>query len=239
MASEYLKWKYRDEKPDEKQKLSPKEKRKNWWHYHKWYVVIGVALVGIGINLVCHALGVGQTKPDYQVAYIGENALPDDTAAAIENTFAALGEDQNSDGQVVVQLNQYPMTGLDPTIAAASQTTLMAGLVDYESYFFLLEDPEWFQMNYRSLSLLDGSLPEEGDYSAEGTYLPWTECPVLARAELGDYSYPLLGKTVTGSSDELVSTLYLARRGFWQESDALNFEGCNALWNRLTEGAVS
>ena len=108
MASEYLKWKYRDEKPDEKQKLAPKEKRKNWWHYHKWYVVIGVALVGIGINLVCHALGVGQTKPDYQVAYIGENALPDDTAAAIENTFAALGEDQNSDGQVVVQLNQSP-----------------------------------------------------------------------------------------------------------------------------------
>ena len=239
MASEYLKWKYRNEKRGEQRELTPEEKRKNWWHYHKWHVVIGVVLAGVGVSLVCHALGVGQIRPDYQAAYVGEDPLPDDTAAAIENAFASLGEDLNGDGRVTVRLNQYPASSGDPSMAAARQTTLMGDLLACESYFFLLEDPEWFQVNYHSLCLLDGSLPEEGDYSADGTYLPWTGCPALAEIELGSYSDQMLGRTVAGSSDELVSGLYLARRGFRTEKTAPYPEGCGALWNRLTEGAVS
>ena len=42
MASEYLKWKYRDVKPDEPIRLTRKEKALNWWHYHKWYVLLGI-----------------------------------------------------------------------------------------------------------------------------------------------------------------------------------------------------
>ena len=239
MASEYLKWKYREEKPAEKRVLTPGEKRKNWWHYHKWHAAAGAVLVCIGVSLACNALGVGQTRPDYQIAYVGENALPGGTAAAIENAFASLGEDLNGDGQVSVRLNQYPMTPSDPGVAAANQTTLMADLLDCESYFFLLEDPEWFQANYRSLRRLDGSLPEEDDRSAEGTYLSWSACPALAEIELGSYSEQVLGETVTGSGDELVSGLCLARRGFRTEKTAPYPEGCGALWNRLTEGAVS
>jgi len=37
MASEYLKWKYKDVRPDIPKELTPAEKRSNWWHYHKWY----------------------------------------------------------------------------------------------------------------------------------------------------------------------------------------------------------
>lgn len=238
MASEYLKWKYRDVQREEQAALSPAEKRKNWWHYYKWHVAIGLALFGIGINLVCNALGAGQVKPDYQIAYVGENALPGDTAAAIETAFAALGEDLNGDGRVAVRLNQYPMAGADPNLAAASQTTLMGDLLECESYFFLLEDPARFQADYHTLCRLDGSLPEEADHSAEGTYLPWTDCPALAGAELGGYSYQLLGDTVSGSSGELVSGLYLARRGFWIEKTAPYPEGCEALWNKLVKGAA-
>ena len=238
MASEYLKWKYRDEKPEERRALTPKEKRKNWWHYRKWHAVLGAALAGMALSLVCNILGVGQVKPDYQIAYVGENALPDDTAAAIETAFAALGEDLNGDGRVAVRLNQYPTGGADPNLAAASQTTLMGDLLECESYFFLLEDPARFQADYHTLCRLDGSLPEEADRSAQGTYLPWTGCPALAGAELGGYSYQLLGETVSGSSSELVSGLYLARRGFWTKKTAPYPEGCEALWNELVKGAA-
>ena len=86
-------------------------------------------------------------------------------------------------------------------------------------------------------SLLDGTLPENPS-DAEGTFLPWTACPVLAGAELGEYSYHLMGETVTGSSDELVSGLYLARRGFWTEKTSPYPAGCEALWNELTKGAA-
>lgn len=34
MASEYLKWKYRDVKPDQTVELTPRQKRANWWYYH-------------------------------------------------------------------------------------------------------------------------------------------------------------------------------------------------------------
>lgn len=238
MASEYLKWKYRDVKPREKKELTPAEKRKNWWHYHKWHVVIGLVLAGIGANLIWNALGVGQTRPDYQVAYVGEDALPDDTAAAIESAFASLGEDLNGDGKVTVLLNQYPLSAGDPQTAMAVQVRLMGDLSEYESSFFLLDDPERFQQDYRSLSFLDGSLPEEGDYSVEGKYLPWDQCPVLAGLDLGEYSYDLLGTEVTGDSNELVSGLSLARRGVWNEKNTPHPEGCEALWAALTEGAL-
>lgn len=238
MASEYLKWKYRDVKREEQAELSPMEKRKNWWHYHKWHVIICVVLAAAGISLTCNALGVGQIKPDYQVAYVGEDTLPGDTAAAIETAFAALGEDLNGDGRVTVRLNQYPTGGADPNLAAASQTTLMGDLLECESFFFLLEDPARFQADYHTLCRLDGSLPEAADHSAEGTYLPWSGCPTLAGMELGDYSYQLLGGTVSGSSGELVSGLYLARRGFWTEKTSPYPEGCEALWNELTKGAA-
>lgn len=239
MASEYLKWKYRDIKPDERVELTREEKRKNWWHYHKWHIAIGAVLAGVGASILCSALGIGRLRPDYQIAYVGDNALPDDTAAAIEAAFASMGEDLNGDGRVTVQLNQYVSTGgTDAEMAISAEVTLMADLMNRDSYFFLLEDPAWFQVTYRSLRRLDGSLPEEGDYSADGTYLSWGSCPALAGTELGSYSYEVMGRTVTGSSDELAAGLSIARRGFWAEESCKYPDGCDTLWDRLTKGAI-
>lgn len=239
MASEYLKWKYRNEKREEQRQLTPEERRKNWWYYHKWHIAIGVALAGIGVNILWHALGIGQIRPDYQIAYVGETALPDDTAAAIEAAFASMGEDLNGDGRVTVQLNQYASTGgADAEMATSAEVTLTADIMNRDSYFFLLEDPARFQAAYRSLRRLDGSLPEEGDYSADGTYLAWGSCPALAGTELGSYSYQVAGKTVTGSSSKLAAGLSVARRGFWGNDTCQYMEGCDVLWDKLTEGAV-
>lgn len=239
MASEYLKWKYKDVKPREKVELTPSEKRKNWWHYHKWHVLIGVVLAVIGGNLIYSALGIGQVRPDYQVAYVGASALPEDTAAALEAGLASLGEDANGDGQVAVSLRQYPLYSADPQTVMAAQIQLMADLTEGESCFFLLEDPERFQRDYHSLCRLDGSLPEEEDNSAEGTYWLWEQCPALAGLDLGSYRYSALGETVSGDSGELVSGLAVARRGFWTEKDAAYPDERAALWEKMTEGAVS
>ena len=238
MASEYLKKKYQDVKPDVKRELTPAEKRKNWWHYHKWHVALCVGLAVILGSIVWNALH--QVKPDYQIAYVGTNALPDDTAAAVKAAFDGLGEDLNGDGKVVVQLVQYASSGgADAQTFMAAEVRLMADLTECGSYFFLLEDPERFQKNYGSLRRLDSSLPVEAGTSGKGMYLAWDQCPVLAQMELGEYSYPLMGETVTGSSDDLLSRLYIARRGFWTEKTTPHPEGCEALWEKITEGAVS
>ena len=64
MASEYLKWKYRDVKPREKKELTPAEKRKTWWYYHKWRLAAGIVLVLAGAGILRQVLGVGRVEPD-------------------------------------------------------------------------------------------------------------------------------------------------------------------------------
>ena len=145
MASEYLKWKYRDVQPDKPVELTKKQRRQNWWHYHKWYVAIAVVAAAAAIQFLWHPLS--QVHPDYQIAYVGTYPLSEEEAAAWENRLSALGTDCNGDGKIVVQLNRYP-TGDDPMYAVASNVKLMADLDACESYFFLLEDPEAFQTSY-------------------------------------------------------------------------------------------
>lgn len=151
MASEYLKWKYRDVRPDVPVELTKKQRRRNWWHYHKWHVGLGVIAIAIVGNLAWHALT--QVHPDCQIAYVGAYPLSGEEAAAWEDCLSALGSDCNGDGRVVVRLNQYPTggSGGDLMYAAASNVKLMADLDACESYFFLLEDPEGFQAAYEVL----------------------------------------------------------------------------------------
>ena len=148
MASEYLKWKYRDIQPEKPVELTKKQRRRNWWHYHKWHVGICAAALLIAASLIWHVLT--QVHPDYQIAYVGAYPLSEEEAAAWEARLSALGTDANGDGKVIVQLNQYPTggSGDDLMYAAASNVKLMADFDSCESYFFLLEDPEAFQTNY-------------------------------------------------------------------------------------------
>lgn len=242
MASEYLKWKYRDVRPDEPIKMTPQQKRANWWYYHKWYVLAGAALFLVTGYILTRALGFWEIEPDYQVAYVGSAPLPEETAAALETAFAGLGVDCNGDGRVVVRLNQYAMgtdASGDTMYAYANGAKLMADLDSCDSYFFLLDDPESFQKNYQVLRRLDGGDPGGHDCDMEACYLLWKECPVLRELALGGYTETLLGQEVSGSSQELLSSLALARRGFWTQKTSRYCDQCDEFWSVLTKEALS
>lgn len=242
MASEYLKWKYRDVVPDQSRELTPAEKRANWWHYHKWHILLVVVLAAAAVNILGHALGFWQVRPDYQVAYVGSSALLEDTATALETALAQLGRDCNGDGRVIVRLNQYTAPGSGDSDAAlyayADSARLMADLDSCDSYFFLLEDPETFQKNYQVLCRLDGSLPQDGDWDYESCCLLWSDCPILRDLPLGEYSQALLGQELSGDSQELLAGLFLARRGFWSKKSAPYSDACDELWAAITEEAL-
>lgn len=162
MASEYLKWKYRDVQPEEHKTLTKREARRNWWEYHKWQLLIGAVLVLIAADLIWNA--VSQVRPDYQVAYVGQYPLSEEAAARWQERLEALGADCNGDGRVVVQLNQYTTAeGQDAMYGYASNVKLVADLSACDSYFFLLEDPEGFDAEYDTL--------EEGWLEADGLWL--------------------------------------------------------------------
>lgn len=228
MASEYLLKKYQDVKSDEVRELTKEEKRRNWWHYHKWHVVIAAVLALCAGNILWNILGIGEIKPDYSIAYVGTTPLSEETAGALRDGLAAISSDLNGDGKVAVELQQYVSvnTGDSDSLyfAQAARVQLVADITDCKSYFFLLEDPAGFQEATSALCNLDGSLPADGDLTPDGKYVIWGDCPRLTQIELG-------------AAQETVSRLAFARRGFWTEKTVPNVAECNALWDMLTEGA--
>ena len=223
MASRYLEWLHRDVQPEVPRELTPKEKFYNWWDYHIWYVLTGLALLAAAGYVLWNALGADRVRPDYQIAYIGGEALPEETAAALAGALEALGEDANGDGAVLVQVNQYPTGGgsrEERAAAYAADARITADLASRESYFFLLEDPEAFQARFNALQPLDGSNRESA--GAGECCLLWAEASGAGELELGEGDQARLGG------------LYLARRGFWTAKTAENLPACEALWNKLT-----
>ena len=240
MASEYLKQKYKDVKPDVPRELTKEEKRRNWWDYHKWYVAGGVVGVLILASMIWDMAGRGQPKPDYQVAYVGRELLPEDTVAALETAFASMGEDLNGDGQVVVRVRYYRRDPEgDASSVTATEVQLIADVSECESFIFLLEDPEAFQQSYHALCYVDGTLPEEDDDSVDGVALRWADCPALAGLDLGRYDYDLLGGEFSGYNQELLSDVYVARRGFWNSRDVQYQDGYLAFWDSIIAGAAA
>ena len=188
-ASEYLLKKAREEvKPVEVHILTKEEKRRNWWHYHKWHVAIAVLLVVCIGDIIWNALGIGTIKPDYSIAYVGSTPLSEETAEALRSGFAALSPDLNGDGKVSVELQQYVSVNTGDSdalyFAQAARAQLVADITDCKSYFFLLEDPAGFQEATSALCNLDGSLPAEGDLTPDGKYVIWGDCPRLTQMEL-------------------------------------------------------
>lgn len=224
----------------DKSNYSRSEKWRNWWYYHKWYVVCGVLLLGIIGNIAGNALGLWSKSPDFQIAYIGRAELPPETASALEQAFASIAEDFNGDGEIIVKVNQYVDGNQSQDVETAyyeyaSEISLIGDISNCESYFFLMADPNNFQREFQLLASPDGSCPEATDYSVEDKVIPWPDCPVLSGLDLGSYSTVILGQTQTGSNQELLSGLYLGRRCFFTDDLTDNAEECGRLWELLCE----
>ena len=97
---------------------------KNWWYYHKWYVIIGAVIIAGAANIACNALGLFKKTPDYCIAYVGKTALPEDTVSMLKERFAKISSDFNGDGAVIVQLRQYVDNSQSPVAGAEAKQSL-------------------------------------------------------------------------------------------------------------------
>ena len=202
---------------------------KNWWYYHKWYVIIGAILLGVAIDLIGSALGLFTKAPDLQIAYVGKTPLSQDTISALQQAFTSLAGDYNHDGEVIVRINQYfndsNTTDVDTAYYQyASEITLIGDISDCESYFFLMEDPLDFQRQYQILALPDGSCPDETDYSVEDKVIIWSDCLVLSEMEMGS---------------EHLADLFLGRRCFYTDAVTDNLQECSELWDMLYRSSIT
>lgn len=219
------------------------KKWKNWWYYYKWYVICGILLLGILIHIIGDALGLWTKEPDFQVAYIGNTPLPAETISALETAFTSIASDFNNDGEVIVRINQYVDNAQNSDAETAyykyaSEVTLIGDISNCDSYFFLMETPDLFQQEFQLLAAPDGSCPNSADYSTKDKVLLWADCPLLSNQDLGTYSTVILGETVTGSNQELLSQLFIGRRCFFTDKITPNADKCSALWDSFYQNTL-
>lgn len=224
MASEYLKWKYKDVKRTEQRELTPAEKRKNWWYYHRWYVLAAV--------IAAAALGrftwdqLHRVTPDCTVALVVRFVPSSQETAALQAALEEVCPDSNGDGTSVVDVNVIQLDyaaieagTMDPQVAASNLEKLNADFYTRRSGLFLLDDPAAFQAANGALAARDGSLPPEGaDWT--GLTVSWTDCALGAEHPLP----PEWGE------------LWLGRRVAVSPEDQRALAGAAALWERLTAG---
>lgn len=248
MAGEYYRWLARNEQPEEKKEMTPAEKRRNWWDYHKWHVVIAIVCLLLVGDVISDAVRNSRNQPDYKIAYVGQTGLPDDTREALEEAFAQLGEDLNGNGKVQVELTEYLLydgTGVEnPALQEESaergynaSMLLQLNVETVESMIFLLEEPEVFQANYPILTRVDGTRPDETPDSDVPLWYRWSDCPVLTDLELGTFEIPVVDGMAVGDSQLAMQDICIACRGLWDDGSNDTIDGALRLWEILTEGA--
>ena len=168
MASEYLKWKYRDvEHRREARELTPVQKRKNWWRYHWKYVLAG--LLGAGFLFVVVRDRVTKIEPDCSVALVTRYGVTEGETAPRKAALEAVCPDSNGDGTVCVAVNIIQLDYTSTDMSAEAMKVMEANIdkLNFDFYtrqsgILLLDDPENFQRATGALAYLDGSQPPEG-----------------------------------------------------------------------------
>lgn len=83
-------------------------------------------MVIVGAAYVAHGL-LTAVDPDYTVAVVTAEALPDDAVQRLQTALADYADDANGDGAVVVQVNNYTwsanaaLTDMNGQMAGATQ----------------------------------------------------------------------------------------------------------------------
>lgn len=170
--------------------MTAKEKRENFWFYHKWHVVLGAVAAVLLASFVWEL--ASKVEPDYTIALLSARVLPVGIGEALGEQLAPFADDRNGDGRVVVSVMEYGIyqddgAASDPNLLMANMTKLMADVDMGESILFLTDDVEGFEEQYGFFAYNDGSTPEEGvrpDYARMG--VRWGDCPALAALELGE-----------------------------------------------------
>lgn len=160
-----------------------KRSRANWWYYN-WGIVAVAAMVIVGVAYVAHGL-LTTVDPDYTVAVVTAEALPDEAVQRLQTALADYAEDANGDGAVIVQVNNYTwsadaaLTDMNGQMAGATQ--LNTDLANGESKIWILDDPEGFEQAY-------GALSEKLGAEWQRKLIPWRSQPALSGLELGSYN---------------------------------------------------
>jgi len=185
--------------------LTPKQKRQNFWFYHKLHFLIG-GIAALIIGMMIYDI-VTQVHPDYEIGLITTIGYPSNTDIVLSEQLKPFFDDRNGDGEVVVSVNIYSMgSGMtDPNVLMATQTKLVGDMDIGESMLFIVDQPALLDAQYAIFSdKYDKNFvePKEGEDLVPVEYDPddnvhygvrWGDCPKLTALPLGESESELEG----------------------------------------------
>lgn len=213
-----------------------KDKRANWWYYHKVHLLVAILAVGV-VGSIIYSL-VSKVYPDYTIALLTQDTYSSDVTDRLAEQLEAYADDRNHDGQVIVQVSTYAIgtDSNDMQVQQANQVRFIGDATSFESVIFLTDEEsfEWLQTQEGGFfSYIDGTTPEEGSTDYENMRIPWTDCKALSQMDL---SIDMLDKEQAQKymSGLAVSTRVIAGSSFEKNSEkASYYEESQALLQRL------
>lgn len=154
MARERYLWNDDEEEPirkavSELPPLTEKDKRKNFWHYHRFYFILGAILVVFFGAMIWDI--ASNKEPDYRVAIVGKYNLTEEAIGMLEDALEPYAKDINGDGEVMVEVANYAITYGDTGILDQTQNSFREGnklrfeidLQQGESVLLLMDDENY------------------------------------------------------------------------------------------------
>lgn len=162
----------------EKTITTKKQKRENFWFYHKWHVIVSICCV-ILVGLFIFDM-LNQEEPDYEIAILTQVATFDEDRAKIKAAVESVGEDLNGDGKVLVNVNEYLISGSEQDMAYIARLT--NDLSTYQSIIYIVDDNNittYQQQNPGLFAYADGTTPPEDATNFDNIGVKWKDCSFL------------------------------------------------------------
>ena len=224
--------------------VTAKDKRKNWWYYHKFHLLIGIIAAALVGNFI-YSIAT-KVEPDYTIALLTSYSMPQNGITQLEECIAPYADDRNGDGKVVVQVSNYVFSQdtSDYTQQEASLVRFIADASENQSMIYL-HDEDGLGVLAASDNLegffqyLDGMPMPEGADDFENAMLSWEEVKAfdefVPQAAEGDAYDPEILKELYG---RLRVSLRAAEGSSIErdEKDLAYYEDCVALLQRLKDG---
>lgn len=221
-----------------------KDKRANWWFYHKKHLFVGI-LVGAMVISMVYSI-VSKVEPDYTIGMITSYSLPSAVLEELEKTLAPYADDRNGDGKVVVQVSEY-VFGSDTADPQALQAAYarFAGDVTMGSCMIYIHDEGGFSALKGDLAGLfqynDGTPMPEGAKDYDKAMRSWSEFEALK-------DFTAQGSELANWTPEVIQTLCGRLRLSMRTAVGTNIEGNEkkmayyedsaALYQRLLKGEL-
>lgn len=212
-----------------------KDKRANWWYYHKVHLLVGVLAVGF-VGSIIYSM-VSKVYPDYTIALVTQNTYSSDVTDRLADALEAYADDRNHDGQVIVQVSTYAVgtDSNDYQVQQANQVRFIGDTTSYESVLYLTDDEsfDWLQSEDVFFTYLDGTNPELGATDYDNMRISWKDCPALTKMDL---SIDMLNQEEAQKYMEnlSISTRIITDTSFEKDDDKVSYhKDCEALLQRL------